>query len=934
MSTPAAAPPMTALEEQRRRLQLEREKMRSRSRPKPAADAKSVVHQEPTASDATSDRRSSSRESISPPSPLESRSSSSSRHGHGSVVNVPAFPLFRPEASTERKARGSNDKLKVSAWNKVKSIDVKRELAENVVVQVLDDSEASLPQAASAVDTPFRISVQLRDTSWRVTRRISDYILLRPLVPNLPPLDAITADMPYAAVRMSFQVALQSAVRLIDPWTTDAFVEFFDNHFGIFALMLHAKQLTDRLVTVETAHATTKAHLKACQDAVGSQQVLLNTLKQLPAPTTAACPTAPPSFLPLASSFPSALSAPFTASPPSSALWESTWGSASPTLCMLSTPSRHLATQTPMWVPSNDLPTAADLRIVRVVSQLSPTPAAVTHRLRIFHSISSIIKRKLLPVQAQVMLVGGSAAHVFLPDSPLRIGVFIPSNSSTTTPSTSADLHWHMKVNEGLCQASNAVCHAPCTNDDSTSLLLIQHVELSNAVGNDPHVTCNVGQVMVDICANPMHDIRAAYFISSIDSLIGRNHLFKRSVLLVHGWLLYEGNTPSGSASHSSDPRSTFASNGLFNDSATNPSSLSLYAIATLVLYVFNLFHDSIHMPLQAAAHFFGLFAAFPWDGFCVAIEGPRDLRSLTSPPQRPRDGAAPLWLSQQILRMHRSGQLDPPMAPVGPHTAVFCNDEVKDESDADEVARMLQFPIKSINIMDPIDSRVNLGHALSAKQATQFRQALDHGATKLHSVLAAMKKEMTAAVSTSLGSTSSVSLLDGCFRGVSTRFQSGWRPDTAVVVPFDHPDRHALADDLLQSLTLLPQDSSSMPPALCPFSTSLDAPPPEDTLAVCLESLRHDVLVCDFVVTGRVTAPAVYSMAMEVLANRGAMPIGEIGKCLQEMVTSTAAALSVVLKEQFGGLKKFLEQYPAVFIVSSDHPFNPKVYLQRCVCR
>ncbi|RHY82940.1 hypothetical protein DYB31_015015, partial [Aphanomyces astaci] len=168
--------------------------------------------------------------------------------------------------------------------------------------------------------------------------------------------------------------------------------------------------------------------------------------------------------------------------------------------------------------------------------------------------------------------------------------------------------------------------------------------------------------------------------------------------------------------------------------------------------------------------------------------------------------------------------------------------------------------------------------------------------------------------------------------------------PDTAVVPPLDVPDEGALSGDLLQSLSVLtapppshppPSSVGTAPPGLSrptPLSTSSVAPPcptSGDALAVCLESLRHDVLVCDFVVTGRVTAPAVYSMAMEVLEDRGALPIGEIGKCLQETATA-ATALSAVLKDQFGGLKKFLEQYPAVFLVSSDHPFNPKVYLHR----
>ena len=56
-------------------------------------------------------------------------------------------------------------------------------------------------------------------------------------------------------------------------------------------------------------------------------------------------------------------------------------------------------------------------------------------------------------------------------------------------------------------------------------------------------------------------------------------------------------------------------------------------------------------------------------------------------------------------------------------------------------------------------------------------------------------------------------------------------------------------------------------------------------------------------------------------------MPVGEIGKMLQEATANPS--LSGVLKESFGGLKKFLEKFPEIFLISQDHPFNPHVYLR-----
>ena len=45
---------------------------------------------------------------------------------------------------------------------------------------------------------------------------------------------------------------------------------------------------------------------------------------------------------------------------------------------------------------------------------------------------------------------------------------------------------------------------------------------------------------------------------------------------------------------------------------------------------------------------------------------------------------------------------------------------------------------------------------------------------------------------------------------------------------------------------------------------------------------------------------------------DRGFMPVGEIGKLLQELTMSIS--FSTILKDKYGGLKKFLEIYPKDF--------------------
>jgi hypothetical protein len=62
------------------------------------------------------------------------------------------------------------------------------------------------------------------------------------------------------------------------------------------------------------------------------------------------------------------------------------------------------------------------------------------------------------------------------------------------------------------------------------------------------------------------------------------------------------------------------------------------------------------------------------------------------------------------------------------------------------------------------------------------------------------------------------------------------------------------------------------------------------------------------------VTESALKSFSKDILLERGPLPVGEIGKMLQEM--TGISTLSAYLKDKFGGLKKFLEIFPEDFLI------------------
>lgn len=68
-----------------------------------------------------------------------------------------------------------------------------------------------------------------------------------------------------------------------------------------------------------------------------------------------------------------------------------------------------------------------------------------------------------------------------------------------------------------------------------------------------------------------------AYYLQ-VDHLIGKDHLFKRSIILIKAWCYYES-------------RILGAHHGL----------ISTYALETLVLYIFHLFNSSLNGPLAVS---------------------------------------------------------------------------------------------------------------------------------------------------------------------------------------------------------------------------------------------------------------------------------------------------------------------------------------------
>jgi hypothetical protein len=96
------------------------------------------------------------------------------------------------------------------------------------------------------------------------------------------------------------------------------------------------------------------------------------------------------------------------------------------------------------------------------------------------------------------------------------------------------------------------------------------------------------------------------------------------------------------------------------------------------------------------------------------------------------------------------------------------------------------------------------------------------------------------------------------------------------------------------------------------------------------LERIVQNIHYCNFIIESIISESAILTFCIDILTQKGPLPAGEVGKLLSE--ASSIPNLSHRLREKFGGLKKFLERYPDIFVFSNDHPFNPHVLLRTMI--
>ncbi|CAN0164190.1 unnamed protein product [Scytosiphon promiscuus] len=390
-------------------------------------------------------------------------------------------------------------------------------------------------------------------------------------------------------------------------------------------------------------------------------------------------------------------------------------------------------------------------QVDRLLLRLQPTPLADERRRAVFEHVQEVVQLQV--PDCKIFPVGSFPLKTYLPYADVDMVMFLPGRSMSTSRSegpvgkVGAASAWNgggLNHEAGsdddktpgaaritpLVTANQALCIAAARTKRSssgrnphrrpsvqTAKPEIRSVSFINA--RTPIVKMVVGNMVVDLTENQGGSVAAAALLEEADNLIQRDHLFKRSLLLLKAWAWCETPRLVGK-------RVLGAQEG----------GLTSYGLSVMVLHLFaaKSSADTLVHPLDVLLRFFEVYSGFDWDRYCLTLDGPVPVDSVCEPLphgsfQSEIDPSSRLQLLvKKVLAELRSsrharssdghgedssfahsGGVAPSVPPPAPH-----------------------FPKRPCNILDPLNALNNLGHSVVKPNLEALERALQQGREKL----------------------------------------------------------------------------------------------------------------------------------------------------------------------------------------------------------
>ncbi|XP_072975133.1 uncharacterized protein, partial [Typha angustifolia] len=308
-------------------------------------------------------------------------------------------------------------------------------------------------------------------------------------------------------------------------------------------------------------------------------------------------------------------------------------------------------------------------RAQEIIYCVQPTKESEKKRHRVIEYVRKLIGSA---VDCEVFPFGSVPLKTYLPDGDIDLTALGSSSSDSTL-------------------VSDVRCLLESEEDDEDAEFEIKDVQYINAEVR--LIKCLIQNIVVDISFNQIGGLCTLCFLELVDHQIGKDHLFKRSILLIKAWCYYES-------------RILGAHHGL----------ISTYALETLILYIFHLFHKSLDGPLAVLYRFLEYFSKFDWNNYGISLYGPVVLSSLPNLVVEMRDiDSSDLLISKEFLKSSLERFSVPP---------------------GDSEKSSAKFVQKNLNIIDPLREHNNLGRSVSKGNFYRIRSAFTYGARRLGQIL------------------------------------------------------------------------------------------------------------------------------------------------------------------------------------------------------
>ena len=566
------------------------------------------------------------------------------------------------------------------------------------------------------------------------------------------------------------------------------------------------------------------------------------------------------------------------------------------------------------------------------ILDLRPTLSSLLNRKVVLEYVKKTLSKCL---GARAFCVGSSMNNVFLPDEMMEVTPFLCKGQEDK---------WVLRVNEGLCSAAFSSAESPAKDSNSTSVNETNSNEAGvsvNSVTFDCKSSCvlaDINGMNVRISQNQLEALYNGALLEDINFICKKSSLFKKSLLLIKSWCSYDSKQ--------------FSPNG----KTIYPDVLPSFVLDIMVVHIISRYGDAIDHPLHTLALFLQFYSSIDFGTVIITmtdilsistfepivddelkairqeklsneinmkyrelfngyrlryeatVKANRRAKEDTVPPLDVSNNNIESYTIEDAGERNKNSGISWGMSSENPSLTVDFKPSSQHNAAPSPLGALSQeggknfdlFPKSFMNVIGPFKTQSNIAAQLTASDVHELTSLLQCGLKRFEQTMQACR------LAADCNSNGCVDMGDGVEIPVESYFIGecfGLSRDKIVVEKELHGRKELSDAEAIEELR--------MSKYYCEVES------PEDVL-------RH----AELIMGSKITADAVANLIVHIIEQMGPLPIGEIGKLLQEFTGNQN--LSRILKSQFRGLKKLIEGYPSSLIVGGDHNFNPHVYLAK----